>query len=402
VDLPTITFGDFNQIKESYHSLKSQVIVNITEQCNLRCKYCKFSGTYKYARTHSNRNIQKEVLKQIPEFISKYFDPEAEFTLGFYGGEPLLRFDELKWLTQTVKISHPKCRNALTTNGILLKEKEIMEFLVKNNFNIYISLDGDQDLHDRYRVDRSGKGTFARIFNHIQFIKRSYPDYYKKHVHFLVTLSPPYHLEKNFEIFRRLREDINIIRFSHVDATDTTFFDQFDMQSERKVLKEQVSYFFGKYIEALPQPDDILDFFFGKELEKFDDRECFPLNMEQIHPNGACLPGQDRLFITVDGFLGMCEKVNENLIIGNVYEGFDFVSIKKILSQYEKITQQVCKDCFAYRLCSSCFLSALEGTQLTEKRKRSFCQSKIKQIKSMLENYVQYRSKISKQEELCD
>lgn len=402
VDLPTITFGDFGQIKDSYHSLKSQIIVNITEQCNLRCQYCKFSGSYRYARTHTNRSIQKEVLEQIPNFIARYFDSNEEFTLGFYGGEPLLRFNELKWLTLAVKKSHPKCRNALTTNGVLLNSREVIEFLARHHFNIYISLDGEQDIHDRYRVDYSGKGTFHRIFENMQFIREFFPEYYKNHVHYVVTLSPPYDLEKVFSIFTRIVSERNVVRFSHVDANDTSFFDKFDMEMERKVFREQRKFFFERFIDGLPQPDDILDFFFGEELAKMDNRDCFPLTMKQIHPNGACLPGQNRIFITVDGKLGMCEKVSDKLTIGDVFSGFDFAAIENILSQYVLITQKVCSDCFAYRLCASCFLSALEGTKLTEERKKSFCQMKIKQIQSMLERYVQYKNKMIKEEELCD
>ena len=81
------------------------------------------------------------------------------------------------------------------------------------------------------------------------------------------------------------------------------------------------------------------------------------------HPSGPCIPGQLRLFVTTDGNFFPCEKVSENsqvMKIGNVNEGFDYEKVKKILN-VGKLTENECKECFAFRNCSLCSMVADTG-----------------------------------------
>lgn len=138
-------------------------------QCNLQCDYCFYLD--KEAQfTHSPR-MDDQTLKT---FIKSYIDASDEVVyFTWQGGEPTLAGLDFfrKVVTWQQQFSgSKKIHNALQTNGVLLND-EWGRFLKKHNFLIGISIDGPKELHDRYRVTRSGKGTFQKVMAAIECLK---------------------------------------------------------------------------------------------------------------------------------------------------------------------------------------------------------------------------------------
>lgn len=63
--------------------------MQVTQNCNLRCQYCVYSGSY-INRVHNNKRMSVEVAKQAIDFLVKHSENSKEISIGFYGGEPLL------------------------------------------------------------------------------------------------------------------------------------------------------------------------------------------------------------------------------------------------------------------------------------------------------------------------
>lgn len=84
------------------HSSVESITLQVTQQCNLKCNYCPYSGSY-YNREHSNRHMSFETAKQAIDFyIAHSFDiPVAH--IGFYGGEPLIEYD---YIDENGNLSH--------------------------------------------------------------------------------------------------------------------------------------------------------------------------------------------------------------------------------------------------------------------------------------------------------
>ncbi|ENP5333412.1 anaerobic sulfatase maturase [Salmonella enterica] len=138
-------------------------------QCNLQCDYCFYLD--KEAQfTHSPR-MDDQTLKT---FIKSYIDASGEVVyFTWQGGEPTLAGLDFfrKAVTWQQQFSgSKKIHNALQTNGVLLND-EWCRFLKKHNFLIGISIDGPEELHNRYRVTRSGKGTFQKVMAAIERLK---------------------------------------------------------------------------------------------------------------------------------------------------------------------------------------------------------------------------------------
>lgn len=152
------------------HSSVESITLQVTQQCNLKCNYCPYSGSY-YNREHSNRHMSFETAKQAIDFyIAHSFDiPVAH--IGFYGGEPLIEYDLIRKIVEYCreKCFGKKIMYFMTTNATLLTE-EVIDFLMENEFNLSISLDGPRNYHDRnrHRIDDN-----VPQFNAEQAVKES-------------------------------------------------------------------------------------------------------------------------------------------------------------------------------------------------------------------------------------
>lgn len=141
-------------------------------QCNLDCKYCFYLEKEALFPSGTTR-MSPEVLDQ---FVRQYIaaQPGREVHFAWQGGEPTLM--GVDFFRQAVALQKQyaqgkEIHNAFQTNGILLNDAWC-EFLAANSFLVGISIDGPEDLHDGYRVDRGGHGTFKRVMRGIGFLKK--------------------------------------------------------------------------------------------------------------------------------------------------------------------------------------------------------------------------------------
>lgn len=169
--------------------------------CNLRCTYCFYHDEMQARRTASYGNMSLETLEQV---ISKSMAAaEGLCTFGFQGGEPTLA--GLEFFRHVVelqnKYSRPglKVSNALQTNGTLLNEAWA-EFLKNHHFLVGLSLDGDASLHDLYRRDASGQGTFKTVENAAALLRRYDVDF---NILTVVTAQTAKHVARIYRYFKR-------------------------------------------------------------------------------------------------------------------------------------------------------------------------------------------------------
>jgi uncharacterized protein len=169
----------------------NQLLLELTVNCNLNCRYCQTSG--KYAPNNAVRDMTKKTCKKAVDFFCvKTMDVEKP-TISFYGGEPLLKFDLMKETVEYVKETYGRDKFTfnITTNGTLLT-KEAIDFFIQHDFLLMVSLDGPEQINDRYRVTREGKGTFHTIMKNLEFIKAYNSDYYSRNVSISSVLAPPF------------------------------------------------------------------------------------------------------------------------------------------------------------------------------------------------------------------
>lgn len=387
--------GEYKALTDN---LVRHIILNITEDCNFRCSYCKFTGGFDFSRRHSKRSMPWEVVKKSIDFLvdgASYYlkETDSDIVLGFYGGEPLIEadkiFDAIEYIKSEYKSLFPRFRFSLTTNCSCLTEPVIRK-LIDYDTSLLLSLDGPKELNDRYRLTQSGSGSFDVIQEAINRIKKIDSEYFKKHVGFSSVCSPEYRLREVLDYFRsQFPEGNRVFRISTVNIYDTDFFDNFDLDAERKKLQEDEVDLLEEYIQKKirGEKDGILASIFDQGLNRIHKRYVLQIP-EKIFPNGICLPGLQRILIDTDGNFHICEKIEWNRPIGNLEDGFDIDSIFSLIEQYIDSTGGDCTDCWAVRFCSDCYLSAIDGADFSREVKKKKCRSTRNSILKDMQAYV--------------
>ena len=151
------------ELKARTSGVVKALCLHIAHTCNLNCSYC-FASQGKY---HGERALMSyEVGKRALDFLVENSGTRRNLEVDFFGGEPLMNFDVVKKLVEYARnIEKEKGKNfrfTLTTNGVLIDE-DVIDFANREMSNVVLSLDGRKEVHDRYRVDYAGNGSFEKI-----------------------------------------------------------------------------------------------------------------------------------------------------------------------------------------------------------------------------------------------
>lgn len=146
--------------------------------CNLKCEYCFYLEKQALFHSGEQYRIADDVLRTfIARYISSQPTPVVEFV--WQGGEPTLL--GIDFFRRVIDLQEPfigtkTITNSLQTNGTLLTD-EWCDFLKAHNFMVGISLDGPRDVHDRYRRDRKGNGTFDAAMRGLKLLQKHAVEY---------------------------------------------------------------------------------------------------------------------------------------------------------------------------------------------------------------------------------
>ena len=157
----------------------SLLIKPASGNCNMRCRYCFYADELDNREIRSYGKMSVDTMRTIVDKAMEYGDYEC--TIAFQGGEPTLAGldfyrDLVAYVTAHENPKKLKIHYALQTNGYLINE-EWAAFLGENHFLVGVSLDGLKEIHDRYRLDAAGKGTYQRVISAIRLLEKYQVEY---------------------------------------------------------------------------------------------------------------------------------------------------------------------------------------------------------------------------------
>lgn len=321
--------------------------LGLTTKCNLRCTYCCYSGNYRNTRSHGTDSMGIKDVDKVLNFIN-ITASQRPIIISFYGGESLLEIDLLKvFVRNAQRLWKEDVKFELSTNGTLLSYENI-EYFVNHKFTLFVSLDGSASIHDRQRVYPNGKGSFEVVRKSLKLISDNYPEFYKNNVHLMMTVMDvselPYIAKEWFE--DELLNGKTPIRISSVAPN-------YSCGVEKENIDDCLSKYMSilKYYEEHPEYE-LLKVFFERFLAEWIDRPIINLDVNENPP--TCVPNNTKLYIDVDGKIGICEKMPDVYRIGSLSAGLDFQAINDIADKTATIIKSRCGECPVARLCDIC------------------------------------------------
>jgi uncharacterized protein len=166
------TFNALDYCNENFPQQDNGICIAyflLTSVCNFRCKYCFVESRIE---KHDNTFMTKEIAENGIQLLNRNVDKKNETTIIFYGGEPFLNFDVMKYIVNRIRELEMNVKFNVVSNGSIMNA-EIIDFIKSNKIEIGISLDGVESTNDQLRVDSSNKGTFNKIVSTIAALSQS-------------------------------------------------------------------------------------------------------------------------------------------------------------------------------------------------------------------------------------
>ena len=337
-------------LKEKTAGVVKALCLHVAHTCNLNCSYC-FASQGKY---HGDRAVMSfEVGKRALDFLVENSGTRRNLEVDFFGGEPLMNFQVVKDLVAYARsIEQEKGKNfrfTLTTNGMLVDD-DVIEFANKECHNVVLSLDGRKEIHDRFRVDYNGKGSWETIVPKFQkFVEaREHKGYYMRGT---FTHHNPDFLE---DIRKMLDLGFSELSMEPVvcDASDPSALTEEDLP----VVMEQ----YEKLAELMLQRDEE-----GKPFTFYHymiDLTGGPCIYKRI---SGCGSGTEYMAVTPWGDLYPCHQFvgEERFRLGDIWEGVTNHTIQQEFANCNVYAHAECRDCWARLYCSGgCAANAYHST----------------------------------------
>lgn len=380
---------------ESYYTEKlDNIVLGVTEHCNLSCQYCP----WEHLRTGDRHRMPVQTALASIDFLREHSQAvDGSLFVSFYGGEPLLEFDLIRECVDYAEAQlGDRCLFSVTTNGTLVDE-ERAEFLAEHEFKTIVSIDGPKRFHDRHRIDRHGKGSFDRATRGLQTLLHVYGELYEKKLKINTVVTPPYDYDAVGELWEELPwlpEDFNMMVSSVV--TDFTDFLEDGARNRRpdvagRTMEHQKAVFKDALMDEAGEPSPIGISLFERGLLRIHARPFWPGPRTNYPLNGCCIPGTRKLYIETDGTFHVCERAHGTPAIGSLEEGFDDALVCDIIETYARESIGDCRSCWAVGMCNLCFNHAYVDGKFSLERKCRNCESVRKDLEQKLMLYCTIR-----------
>lgn len=338
------------KLKEKTAGVVKALCLHVAHTCNLNCSYC-FASQGKY---HGDRALMSfEVGKQALDFLVANSGTRRNLEVDFFGGEPLMNFDVVKQLVayaRGLEKEHNKhFRFTLTTNGVLIDD-DVIDFANREMSNVVLSLDGRKEIHDRFRVDFAGNGSWERIVPKFQKLvnAREGKNYYMRGT---FTHANPDFLK---DIQQML--DLGFTELSMEPVVCAPDDPSALTQDDLPVVMEQ----YEKLAELMLHRDrEGRPFTFYHYMIDLTGGPCIYKRIS------GCGSGTEYMAVTPWGDLYPCHQFvgEEKFKLGDIWNGVDNLQIQQEFANCNVYAHPECRDCWARLYCSGgCAANAYHAT----------------------------------------
>ena len=337
-------------LKRKTTGVVKALCLHVAHTCNLNCAYC-FAGQGEY---QGERGLMSyEVGKQALDFLIENSKGRRNLEVDFFGGEPLMNFDVVKRLVAYAREREKECgknfRFTLTTNGVLIDD-DVIDFSNREMSNVVLSLDGRKEIHDRYRVDYAGKGSWDRIVPKFQKLveARGNKNYYMRGT---FTHANPDFL-KDIEVML----DLGFTELSMEPVVCAPDAPSALTAEDLPIVLEQYEKLAEKMLKAHRAGKPFTFYHYMIDLKGG------PCIYKRV---SGCGSGTEYMAVTPSGELYPCHQFvgEERFKLGDVWQGVTNTEIREEFAACNVYSRPECRDCWAKLYCAGgCAANAYHAT----------------------------------------
>ena len=336
--------------KERGGEVIKALCLHVAHTCNLNCAYC-FASQGKY---HGERTVMSaEVGKRALDFLIEHSGTRHNLEVDFFGGEPLMSFETVKELVAYARRREQETgkhfRFTLTTNGMLIDD-DVIDFANREMSNVVLSLDGRKEIHDRYRVDYAGNGSWERIVPKFQRLveARGGKNYYMRG-----TFT---HQNPDFVQDVRQMLDLGFTELSMEPVVcapgDPSALTAEDLEIVKRQYSELAALMLERRAEGRP-------FTFYHYMLDLAGGPCIYKRIS------GCGSGTEYMAVTPWGDLYPCHQFvgEERFRLGDIWHGIENPEVRAEFAACNVYAKPECRECWARLYCSGgCAANAYHAT----------------------------------------
>jgi len=271
-----------------------------------------------------------------------------------------------------------------------------MDFLAEKNFNLLISLDGDEKSQG-YRVDTFGNNSFKQVMLNIQLLQHKFPDYFNESVNFNTVLHNLNDIEPVLNFFKT-----QFNKPAKISLLNTSGISE-DKKDEFRKMYQNIT----QSLIKSPNCQAIEEEFFletskGYSLSRFlynASGNIFynynQLFMQKLIDNeistGTCTPFSKKLFVSADGKILPCERIDHDFKVGYIHDDFvelDYQFVADRHSHFLSKSAKQCMSCASNKYCPQC-IYYIDDIRNTTSHCSEFCTTeKYKVDKQRIFSYL--------------
>ena len=393
-----------------------QLVFEVTDACNLRCKYCGYADLYEGYDKRENLNFPFYKAKFIIDYLhglwkNNYIEGNVmPINIGFYGGEPLLNVKFIRNTMEYLEQLPPVGKEyvySMTTNAMLLDK--YMDLLVEKKVRLLISLDGDKECQG-YRVDAQGHNSFDRVYSNINLLREKYPNYFKRYVMFNSVLHNKNSVER---IYRFIKDTFDKepfisplndsgIRPDKVEEFKRTYRNYTESLSEATNCEALKSELFIKN----PETESLLNYLYYDSGNVFFNYNglFMPQDKLQRFTTGTCIPFSKKMFVTVKGRILQCEHINHEFGLGQVTDTGIELDLEQATQKHNGYVMKYIRQCQQCGNRNSCMQCVYQINDIHQRGTKcpSYCtkalreRQNIRNLKYLSEHPELYRDLLNK------
>jgi uncharacterized protein len=282
--------------------------------------------------------------------------------VSFYGGEPLLNMEVIKQTVDYVERLNVDREFvfSMTTNAILLDK--YMDYLAEKDFSLLISLDGDKEAHS-YRVNHNGQNSFDLVFKNVKILQAEHTDYFERRVSFNAVLHNRNSVEKVNSFIKSEFGKLPTIGELNNSSIKPDRIKEFEATYRNKLENITTSEHYHEMAEEMfmrnPQTNDLLTYLHRYSNNVFRNYNDLFVDHEKLEytPTGTCAPFSKKMFVTVNGKILQCERIDHIFSFGQITDKEVLLDIDTIADIFNNLTGKLkkqCGVCLRNRACMQC------------------------------------------------